>query len=218
MIEIEGVGVVFGRTHALDSVTASIPEGITGIFGPNGSGKSTLLRVLAGLTKPTFGTVSWNGARLDHRDEAVRRAIGYAGHQTGLYARLSLRENLELFAIQYGVSRPRVNAILEMLELGPEADKPVAELSAGMKRRSAVARALLHDPQLLLLDEPYANVDDTASDRISDAIRSWAGDGRTALVATHGAKKVRAYAGAGLVLRRGRVARFGSYTAAETSP
>ena len=212
MIRVEDLSVAFGRTLALDRLTVDIPAGITGVFGPNGSGKSTLLRVLAGLTKPRSGAISTDGHRLDHRDESLRRRIGYAGHASGLYGRLSVQENLGLFASLYGVGQDCVTRMLEALDLEAHRDKPAGELSAGLRRRAAVARALVHDPEILLLDEPYANVDDDASERISEAIRSWRAPGRVGLVATHGAKRVKPYADAGLILQRGALSRFGAYT------
>ncbi|MGH2694571.1 MAG: ATP-binding cassette domain-containing protein, partial [Actinomycetota bacterium] len=102
MIAVRGLRVVFGRTVALDSINVDFVPGITGLFGPNASGKSTLLRVLAGLLAPTDGTVEIRGRAIDTRDESLRRRIGYVGHESGLYGRLSVRENLELFARLYG--------------------------------------------------------------------------------------------------------------------
>lgn len=210
-VAIENVTVVFGRTLALDEVDLEIGTGITGVFGPNGSGKSTLLKAIAGLLKPTTGRIAIDGSN-GSRDESVRRRIGYAGHGSGLYGRLTLTENLELFASLYGADADRAARLIEDLGLGEFRSRPVADLSAGSKRRAAVARALVHDPDLLLLDEPYANVDDEASDAISAAIASWKSEGKTALVATHGAKKVKAYADGGIILRRGRLIRTGRYT------
>lgn len=210
MISVDGVTVVFGKTLALDEVTLEIPEGITGVFGPNGSGKSTLLKAIAGLLKPSEGRIAIDGAHA--RDESSRRRIGYAGHGSGLYGRLSLRENLELFGSLYGADRARTNLLIAELGLDEFATRPVADLSAGSKRRAAVARALVHDPEVLLLDEPYANVDEESSDAISAAIAAWKRNGRTALVATHGAKKVKAYADGGIILQRGRLIRTGRYT------
>lgn len=211
-ISFGDVTVAFGRTLALDRVSAELPDGITGVFGPNGSGKSTLLRVIAGLIRPSAGTVAVNGTPVSSRDENFRQRIGYAGHESGLYGRLTLVENLRLVATLYGTRTNRVDEVVTVLRLDELAGRPVHELSAGSKRRAAVARALVHDPDLLLLDEPYANVDDEAADAISDAIKEWRSDGKTALVATHGAKKVKAYADGGLVLQRGRLARVGRYT------
>ena len=210
MITIEQVTVIFGKTLALDEVTTRIPTGITGVFGPNGSGKSTLLKAIAGVLKPSEGRIEIDGS--DRRDETSRRRIGYAGHGSGLYGRLSLRENLELFASLSGSSIERADELITTLGLTEFANRPVKELSAGSKRRAAVARALVHDPDVLLLDEPYANVDDEASGSISAAIEAWKREGKTGLIATHGAKKVKGYADGGLILQRGRVIRSGRYT------
>lgn len=210
-IVVENVTIVFGRTLALDEIDIKIEPGITGVFGPNGSGKSTLLKALAGLLKPTSGRIAIDGSDGRH-DETLRRRIGYAGHGSGLYGRLTLQENLGLFASLYGTDASRAKELIADLDLAEFATRPVADLSAGSKRRAAVARALVHDPEVLLLDEPYANVDDEASEAISRAIAAWKREGKTALVATHGAKKVKAYADGGIILRRGRLIRAGRYT------
>ena len=211
-VALDHVTVAFGRTLALDDVTLDIPEGITGLFGPNGSGKSSLLAAIAGLVKPMGGAVTIDGVLHSGRNEDLRRSIGYAGHASGLYGRLSLVENLGLFAALYGTDPGRIDGLISGLGLGASATRPVMELSAGSKRRGAVARALLNDPDVLLLDEPYANVDDEAADAISAAITSWKRPGKIALVATHGAKKVKAYADGAIVLQRGRLVRTGRYT------
>ena len=218
MISLVSVTVAYGRTIALDDVTLYVKEGITGLFGQNGSGKSTLLRVLCGLLRPTSGTVEILGRRASARDEDLKRFIGYAGHDSGLYPMLSIEENLELFARLYGTPVTRCRRVLDALGLGGWARTPSRELSAGMRRRAAVARALVHDPAVLLLDEPYANLDDDAAALLSDAIVSWRREDRVCLIATHGAKKVKAYADAGIILQRGRVQTAGAYGRAENVP
>lgn len=216
-IAVENVTIVFGRTLALDEIDIEIGPGVTGVFGPNGSGKSTLLKAIAGLLRPTSGRIAIDGSDGNH-DESLRRRIGYAGHGSGLYGRLTLQENLELFASLYGADTGRAKSLIADLDLTEFAARPVTELSAGSKRRAAVARALVHDPEVLLLDEPYANVDDEASEAISRGIAAWKSEGKTALVATHGAKKVRAYADGGIILRRGRLIRAGRYTETGFTP
>ena len=213
MIETHELTVSFGRTLALDAIDVTIGPGVTGLFGQNGSGKSTLLRAIAGLLRPTRGAVSVLGTDPVRATEAFRRKVGYSGHGSGLYARLSLRENLEFFARMYDVHEPAtVDRTIERLGLTEHVDKPVADLSAGNKRRAAVARAMLHAPQVLLLDEPYANVDDEAAGLISDTIERWADGGdRIAVIATHGAKRVKAFASAGIILQQGHVVKQGSY-------
>ena len=213
VIETHELTISFGRTLALDAIDVTIRPGVTGLFGQNGSGKSTLLRAFAGLLRPTRGAVSVLGADPVRANEALRRMLGYSGHGSGLYARLSLRENLEFFARMYDVhERTTVDRTIDRLGLNEHVDKPVADLSAGNKRRAAVARAMLHAPHVLLLDEPYANVDDEAADLISDAIQEWAVDrDRIAVIATHGAKRVKAFASAGIILRQGHVVKQGTY-------
>lgn len=205
MIDVQTVSVVFGRTRALDGINLKINEGVTGLFGPNASGKSTLLRALAGLLRPTAGRVTFRDRAISLADEDFRRRVGYVGHEAGLYGRLTVQENLDLFARLHGVPPSRTSEIAHQLGIDERAETPVESLSAGLKRRAAVARALIHDPELLLLDEPYANLDDDASELISSAVKDWRSAGRVAVIATHGAKRVRAFADAGIVLQRGRV-------------
>jgi heme ABC exporter ATP-binding subunit CcmA len=213
MIRLQDVGIAFGRTLALDEIDLEIAAGVTGVFGPNGSGKTTLLRVIAGLIRPTSGTIELDGVPMNHKEETVRRSIGYAGHTPGLYSRLTLHENLMLFAAMYGATADGVDATIATVAMERDAHRPVGQLSAGLTRRAAVARALLHEPRILILDEPYANLDDEASEAISNAVKAWFRPDRIGLVATHGAKKVRAYAHHGIVLQRGVLARAGTYTA-----
>lgn len=211
LVELRDLRVVFGRSLALDGVDLRLEEGIAGLFGPNGSGKSTLLRVLAGLLRPTSGKAQVFGLPISMKNESLRGRIGYAGHRSGLYGRLTVMENLLLFARLHGMQADRADDVVERLGLHDRRDTPVAALSAGYRRRAAVARALLHEPHLLLLDEPYANLDDEAAAFVSDAVVAWRRPGRVAIVATHGAKKVKAYADAGLILQRGRLIRQGTY-------
>ncbi|HZB78502.1 MAG TPA: heme ABC exporter ATP-binding protein CcmA [Actinomycetota bacterium] len=211
MIRADALRVVFGRTVALDSVTFEIGPGVTGLFGPNGSGKSTFLRAAAGLLRPVGGAVSIDGVVATMRSERFRRRIGYAGHQSGLYPDLSVAENLTLFGRLYGARPDRVEEMLTAVGLTDRASTPVGALSAGLARRASVARAMLHEPDVLLLDEPYANLDDEAAAKISEAVKAWVAPGRCAVIATHGAKRVKAFADAGVILRDGRVVIEGSY-------
>jgi heme exporter protein A len=205
-VAVDGLSVVFGRTIALDDVTLSLDPGVVGLFGPNGSGKSTLLRVLAGLLRPTSGGVSVVGAAPGD----LRGRIGYAGHDSGLYPQLTVAENLELFARLY---RTGTGDVVDAVGLADVASIPVGRLSAGMQRRAAVARAMVHRPDVLLLDEPYANLDDDAAELVSAAVQGWRAPGRIAVIATHGAKRVKSFADGGVILRRGRVVVAGTYRA-----
>ena len=218
MISVASLTVAFGRTVALDGIDLEVEAGLTGLFGPNGSGKSTLLRVIAGLQRPTAGSVAIDGRPLTLREEPLRRRIGYAGHAAGLYPHLTVAENLELFSLLYGAPAARVGDALEAIGLSGRATTYAGDLSAGLMRRASVARALVHDPDVLLLDEPYANVDDDAAEMVSAAVQEWHSPGKVALIATHGAKKVKAFADGGIILREGRVVVAGRYGARERSP
>jgi ABC-2 type transport system ATP-binding protein len=211
VIVVEGLRVRFGRTVALDGIELCLEEGITGLFGPNGSGKSTLLRAVAGLVSPSQGSITFEGAPVAPSQEAWRRLVGYAGHESGLYPNLTVSENLELFGRLYGSDSERPASLLSQLGLEGRSGTQAGELSAGLKRRAAVARALVGEPRLLLLDEPYANLDDDSAALVSEALVAWREPGRSALVATHGAKKLKAFADAGVILRRGRVVTQGRY-------
>lgn len=213
MITLQQVRVTYGKTVALHGLELELEAGVCGLFGPNGSGKSTLLRVLAGLLRPANGRALLDGIEIRSGDEATRRRIGYSGHDSGLYGRLTVIENLRLFASLYDVNHSRCPDLLEQVGLSDRAATPVAELSAGLKRRASVARALLHSPDILLLDEPYANLDDDAADLISAAVMRWRGSGRLALIATHGAKRVKGWADASIILQRGAVVSYRRRTA-----
>ncbi|HVF54267.1 MAG TPA: ABC transporter ATP-binding protein [Actinomycetota bacterium] len=209
MIEVHDVTVAFGRTLALHRVNVQLKRGITGLFGPNASGKSTLLRTLAGLLRPARGRVTIDGMNVDLRDASFRRRIGWAGHATGLYGGLSVRENLELFAALYDASPDAPEQVVSSLGLDEVLDQRASALSAGWQRRAAVARALVHGPQIVLLDEPYANLDDEASEIVSAALKAWLAvdpTERIGVVATHGAKRLKGFADASVVLRRGALA------------
>jgi heme ABC exporter ATP-binding subunit CcmA len=210
VISIDSLSVVYGNTVALDDLRVEVGPGITGLFGPNGSGKSTLLRVIAGLLRPSSGRLAVAGVDAARRDE-LRRRVGYAGHDPGLYRSLTVNENLVLFARLYRVGNERVTGVLDAIGLGPQANTLVGDLSAGFARRAAVARAMLHEPQVLLLDEPYANLDDDAAELLSEAVQAWRAPGRCAVIATHGAKRVKRFADAGVILKDGRVAVSGRY-------
>ncbi|MGH2776835.1 MAG: heme ABC exporter ATP-binding protein CcmA [Actinomycetota bacterium] len=202
-IELLGLTVTYGSTLALRPLDLTLYDGVTGLFGPNGAGKSTLLRVLAGLLRPSGGHATLFGKEIRASSESIRRRIGYVGHESGLYARLSVIENLTLFASLYGVATTRVDDLLARLDMNELRTTQVGTLSAGLLRRVAVARAVLHEPDVLLLDEPYANLDDDASERVSATVLDWRAPGRVAVIATHGAKRVKAFADAGIIIQRG---------------
>jgi heme exporter protein A len=176
-IELRGVTRRFGERTALRDVTVTLPAGATlAVLGRNGAGKSTLLRILATLLRPHQGELTLLGEPLPKRAFAVRAKLGYLGHEPLLYRDLSGRENLHYHARLHRVPRDRVDELLEVVQMGHRAEDPVRLLSRGMVQRLAVCRAVLHEPQLLLLDEPRANLDPGAEALVEPLV------GRTAPV------------------------------------
>jgi heme exporter protein A len=187
-IELVGLRRDFGDRTALDGVDLRVdPGGSLAVLGPNGSGKSTLLRILAGLLRPSSGEVTVLGCDLPKETHRLRGRVGYLGHDPLLYRDLTPRENLELVAALHGigseVAGPRIEVLLEAVGMSLRADDRVAELSAGMKQRIDICRTVLHEPELLLLDEPDAHLDPEARLRIAPLIA--AGNGRTRVVVSH---------------------------------
>ena len=170
-MRLEGLTRRYGEREALDGVSLTLARGHTlVVFGPNGAGKSTLLRVLATLLRPQEGRVEVLGHGLPGEAWAVRGQVGLLGHEPLLYRELSARENLRLHARLHGVPEERVEELLRALEIADRGDEPLRGLSRGTVQRVAVARAVLHDPPLLLLDEPYANLDPAAVSLVAPLI------------------------------------------------
>jgi heme exporter protein A len=183
-LEVEGLTRHYGEREALSDVSLALAEGQTlVVFGPNGAGKTTLLRVLATLLRPHAGSVRVLGSQLPDQSWAVRGRIGLLGHEPLLYRELSAQENLRFHARLYNVGEERVQALLEALAMDARAREPLHVLSRGMVQRVAVARAVLHDPDMLLLDEPYANLDPAAVELVAPLIG--ATSGRTRVVCSH---------------------------------
>src|SRR3954451_7686527 len=161
----------YGERTALDGVTIAVPPGATlVVFGPNGAGKSTLLRVLATLLRPQGGTARVRGGALPRDGWKVRGRIGLLGHEPLLHRDLTARENLRFHARLHGVAFERIDALLEQGGLRLRFDEPMRELSRGTGQRGAGCRAVLHDPDVLLLDEPTANLDPSAPDALEPLV------------------------------------------------
>ena len=204
-LELEGLARHYGEREALAGVSLSLDAGQTlVVFGPNGAGKTTLLRVLATLLRPHAGSVRVLGSRLPEEAWAVRGRIGLLGHEPLLYRELTARENLRFHARLHGVSERRVEELLEAVAMSGRAADPLRALSRGMVQRVAVARAVLHDPELLLLDEPHANLDPFAVELIEPLIGSTSG--HTRVICSHDPSGGLAEADLVLGLRAGRVA------------
>ena len=204
-LQLEGLARHYGEREALSGVSLTLQEGQTlVVFGPNGAGKSTLLRVLATLLRPHAGSVSVLGRRLPQESWAVRGRIGLLGHEPLLYRELTARENLRFHARLHGVALARVEEVLERVRMRERSAEPIRTLSRGMVQRVAIARAVLHDPQLLLLDEPRANLDPAAIELVDPLIGSTSG--RTRVICSHDPSGGLAEADVVLGLRAGRPA------------
>jgi heme exporter protein A len=204
-IVLDGLRRDYGERPALRDVSLRLGAGATlAVFGPNGAGKTTLLRVLATLLRPHAGIARVLGRELPREGWAVRGRVGFLGHEALLYRDLSGRENLRYHARLHRVREARVGELLERVGMAARADEPLRVLSRGMVQRLAVARAVLHEPELLLLDEPRANLDPGAEELVEPVIgRS---SGATRVIASHDPSWGLREADLVLGLRGGRVA------------
>lgn len=203
MVELEGLERRFGERVALTDVSLRLEEGRTlAVLGANGAGKTTLLRVLATLLRPHGGRVRVLGAELPAEAWRVHGRVGFLGHEPLLYRELTGRENLRYHASLHRVANGRVGQALAAVGMERRADEPVRDLSRGMVQRLAVARAVLHEPPLLLLDEPRANLDPAAAERLEPLIGRTSG--LTRVLVTHDVEGALAEADLVLGLRRGR--------------
>ncbi len=192
MIDMRGLTKDFRRNghevRAVEALTLEVHEGeVFGFLGPNGAGKSTTVRMLASLIAPTRGTATINGLRLGVNDAQIRAQIGILTEAPGLYERLSARANLEIFARLYHVAEVdgQVAKYLRLMDLWHKRDAEAGTLSKGMKQRLAIARALLHEPAVLFLDEPTGGLDPEGAKTVRECVSSLRGEGRTILLCTH---------------------------------
>jgi heme ABC exporter ATP-binding subunit CcmA len=201
-LEVEGLARSYGEREALRDVSLSVGEGQTlVVFGPNGAGKTTLLRVLATLLRPHRGQVRVLGRSLPDEGWAVRGRVGLLGHEPLLYRELTALENLRFHARLHRVGEDRVRELLESVAVAGREGEPLRTLSRGTVQRVAVARAVLHDPELLLLDEPHSNLDPAAVELVAPLIG--AASGRTRVICSHDPPRALAEADLVLGLREG---------------
>jgi heme exporter protein A len=206
-VVIEGVWKFFGDYPALRDISLTVDGGAClALLGRNGAGKTTLLRILAGLSKAARGSITILGK--DARAEATRQKIGVLGHGIGVYEELSAYENLRLFARLYGIDDPNKTARewLERTGLDRVRDGLVREFSRGMRQRLAVARAFLHNPSLLLLDEPFTALDDRAIKVLQDLLKNALHEGRTIIMSTHQLREALELATDVALINRGKLA------------
>ena len=186
-VTLTGVSRHFGRRRALSNVSLAARAGeILGLLGPNGAGKSTLLGILATLVAPTGGDVRYGNQSARRLGADLRRRIGLLAHELHLYPELSARQNLTFYAELYGLDpHVHVNGALDRAGLLERGDEAVSSFSRGMRQRLALERALLHQPRLVLFDEPFTGLDDRGVTLVSDRLRRLAADGAIVVLATH---------------------------------
>lgn len=208
LIETRALTKAYDLLVVLRRLDVQIARGeFVALLGPNGSGKSTLLRLLAGLTRPTSGKILVGGWELPNEAAAVRAQIGLVSHKSLLYENLTARENLRFFARLYNLKSPddRIDTLLRQVGLYKRGDSLVRTFSRGMQQRLSIARALLHEPDVLLFDEPYTGLDVDASGTLDDLLLQAQTDGHTIIMTTHELDRAARIASRILILNRGAV-------------
>ena len=206
---IENVGKQYRRDFwGLRNFSLMLGPGVLGLLGPNGAGKSTLMRILATITKPTTGKVTWNGTDLAHAPNGLREVLGYLPQDFGIYPNLNAVEFLEYLAAMKGLdalaARQRIDELLQVVNLVDAAKRPLGGYSGGMKQRIGIAQALLNDPQLLIVDEPTAGLDPEERVRFRNLLSDLSGN-RIVILSTHIVSDVEATATHIALIRKGQL-------------
>ncbi|PFG73689.1 ABC transporter ATP-binding protein [Tepidiforma thermophila] len=211
-IELRGVSRWYGNVVAVNDVSFEVGPGITGLLGPNGAGKSTLLHMMAGLLRPSAGEVRILGEPA-WRNPAIYRRVGLVPEREAVYGFLTGRELVELAARLHGLPDPAAAAAraIDLVEMGPHAARQAGGYSKGMKQRIKIAAALVHDPQVLVLDEPFNGADPRQRLHLMDLFRRMAAEGRTILYSSHILEEVERLADTVLVIVAGRLAASGDF-------
>jgi heme exporter protein A len=187
-LQSDDVRKTFGSFTALAGISMTVRRGeFVALFGRNGAGKTTFLKIAATLMRSTHGTLTIDGVRTDQHPETVRRRIGFLSHNTFLYRDLSPVENLRFFAKLYSISDAelRIPALIDRVGLKRRANDPVRTFSRGLQQRLGIARAILHEPALILLDEPYTGLDANAVQMLNEILDEAVSAGRTVILTTH---------------------------------
>ncbi|HEX7037027.1 MAG TPA: ATP-binding cassette domain-containing protein [Pseudomonadales bacterium] len=215
MIRTEGLGKRFGAVQAIADVSLEAPDGrITALLGPNGAGKSTTLRILATVLRADTGRAWVDGHEVAADPAAVRRAIGVLPHGAGLYGRLTARENIAYFGALHGIRRraldERIAALIEQLDMAAFADRRVAGFSQGQRIKVALARALVHDPKNVILDEPTNGLDVMATRALREIIQTLKAQGRCVVFSSHIMQEVATLCDDVVIIAGGRLRFAGS--------
>ena len=208
-IEVRRLVKSFGHQTALRGVDLEVAEGeFLALFGPNGAGKTTLIRCVSSLTRPSAGTVRLRGEDLSKAATSLRRHIGLISHNPLLYGDLTAEENLRFFARMYDLAdaEARIDAALQQVGLFARRRDPVRDYSRGMVQRLAIARAILHDPSIMLLDEPYTGLDLQAADMLRSVLQDLAASNRTVILTTHNLEQGLEMCDRAAILHRGKIA------------
>jgi sodium transport system ATP-binding protein len=215
MIEINDLKKNFGAVQAVRGVSFAAPDGrITGLLGPNGAGKSTTLRIISTVLAPGAGTVQVDGLDALKQPQAARMALGVLPHQSGLYPRLTARENIRYYGELNGMGgkalQARIAELMDMLEIGEFADRPAKGFSQGQKLKVALARALVHGPRNLVLDEPTNGLDVMATRALRELIRKLKAAGHCILFSSHVMQEVAALCDSIVIIAEGRIVARGT--------
>ncbi len=217
-IEVQGVSKSFSSLEVLRGVTLTVEKGEAfALLGPNGAGKTTLIRIVATLLRQDSGEVRVLGYDVREEPQEVRRRIGVVSHNPFLYEELTARENLEFYARAYGVAESRVDEMLKMVNLLEREDDLVSTFSRGMKQRLSIARALLHSPEVLLLDEPTTGLDLKGRRDFYNLLGKLLAEGTTLLMTTHHLDEAERLCTRGAVLLSGRVVAMGELSELKAS-
>lgn len=212
MIEVLGITKKFKDTVVLDGINLKVKNGeILGLLGENGAGKSTLLRIISTMLRPSSGTAKISGFDLVSEPEKVRKNIGILfGSEVGLYERLTPRENLEYFALLSGMEKEklvsRVNFLIEKFEFKKYSERAVGELSKGMKQKVAIARSIVHDPAVMLFDEPDSGLDFKASRTVLNFMEECKNQGKSVIFSSHSLENIKNYSDNIALLSQGKIA------------
>ncbi|HEX6535496.1 MAG TPA: heme ABC exporter ATP-binding protein CcmA [Gemmatimonadaceae bacterium] len=210
VVEVDGLSRSFGGRRAVDGVSFALAGGeCLALFGPNGAGKTTLLRMLAGLLKPSAGSARIGGVALPGGPE-VRAEVGLISHASMLYAALTARENVELAARLYGVTAARAatETALARMRILDRADAPVRALSRGLQQRVSIARAMVHEPRVVLLDEPFTGLDASGAAALGGALMELRAHGAALVLVTHNIDEGLSLATHAAIMRDGRFVRL----------
>ncbi|MAO34477.1 MAG: gliding motility-associated ABC transporter ATP-binding subunit GldA [Zunongwangia sp.] len=204
-ISVENISKFYGDQKALNQVSFSVNKGeIVGFLGPNGAGKSTLMKILTGYLKPSKGTASVNGYDIETQLNDLQKSIGYLPEHNPLYAEMYVREYLAFNAKIYGTEKERIEEVIKLTNLTPEANKKIDQLSKGYRQRVGLAAALLHNPQVLILDEPTTGLDPNQLVEIRSLIKNIAKD-KTIFLSTHIMQEVEAICDRVIIINHGEI-------------